>query len=51
MYEIVGTDRRYGMRQNYGTFQSLKDCLTHMDFLIRSFGSIVKFKYMEVTDH
>jgi hypothetical protein len=51
MYEIVGTDRRFGMRQSYGTFKSLKDCLTHMDFLRRSFGSITKFKYVEVTDH
>ena len=51
MYEIIGIDRRYGMKQCYGRFKSLKDCLNHMDFLKRSFGSTTKFKYMEVSDH
>jgi hypothetical protein len=48
VYEIIGTDRRYGMRQSYGRFKSLKACLSHMDFLRRSFGSTTKFKYVEV---
>ena len=48
MYEIIGTDRRYGMKQSYGRFKSLRDCLSHMDLLRRSFGSITKFKYVEV---
>lgn len=51
MYEIIGTDRRYGMKQSYGRFKALKDCLNHMDFLRRSFGSTTKFKYVEVTSH
>ena len=51
VYEIIGTDRRYGMKQSYGRFKYLKDCLTHMDFLRRSFGSTTKFKYVEVMDH
>lgn len=51
MYEIIGTDRRYGMKQSYGRFKALKDCLNHMDFLKRSFGSIIRFKWVEVTSH
>jgi hypothetical protein len=51
VYEIIGTDRRYGMKQSYGRFNTLKDCLTHMESLKRSFGSIIKFKYEEVTSH
>lgn len=51
VYEIIGTDRRYGMKQSYGRFKSLKDCLIHMDFLKRSFGSTTRFKYVEVTCH
>lgn len=48
MYEIIGTDRRYGMKQSYGRFKSFRDCLTHMESLKRSFGSIIKFKWVEV---
>lgn len=48
MYEIIGTDRRFGSKESYGRFKSLKECLTHMDFLRRSFGSTTKFKYVEV---
>lgn len=48
MYEIVGTNRRYGMKQTYGRFDSLKDCLTHMESLKRSYGPIIKFKWVEV---
>ena len=51
MYEIIGIDRRYGMKQSYGRFKTLKDCLTHMDFLMRSFGSTTKFKCVEMTGH
>jgi hypothetical protein len=51
VYEIIGTDRRYGMKQSYGRFKALKDCLNHMDFLRRSFGSTTKFKYVEVMSH
>jgi hypothetical protein len=39
------------MKQSYGRFNTLKDCLTHMESLKRSFGSIIKFKYEEVTSH
>ena len=51
VYEIIGTDRRYGMKQSYGRFKVLKDCLNHMDFLRRSFGNIIKFRYEEVEGH
>jgi hypothetical protein len=51
VYEIIGIDRRYGMKQSYGRFKTLKDCLTHMDFLMRSFGSTTKFKCVEVINH
>jgi hypothetical protein len=51
VYEIIGTDRRYGMKQSYGRFKSLKECLTHMDFLRRSFGPIINFKCVEVMGH
>jgi hypothetical protein len=48
VYEIIGTDRRYGMKQSYGRFRTLKDCLTYMESLKRSFGNIIKFRYEEV---
>ena len=48
MYRIVGTDRRYGKKDCYGEFKNLKDCLNHMESLKRSFGTIIKFKYVEV---
>jgi hypothetical protein len=51
VYEIIGIDRRYGMKRSYGQFKILKDCLNHMDFLRRSFGSTTKFKYVEVMSH
>ena len=51
MYEIIGTDRRYGMKQSYGRFKSLRDCLTYMESLKRSFGSTINFKYVEVMSH
>ena len=51
MFEIIGTDRRYGTRQSYGRFKFLRECLTHMESLKRSFGTIIKFKYVEVTGH
>ena len=49
MYEIIGTDRRYGMKQSYGRFESLRDCLHHMESLKRSLGTIIRFNYVEVT--
>lgn len=51
MYEIIGTDRRYGMKETYGRFTSLRDCLTHMESLKRSYGSIINFKCVEVVSH
>ena len=51
MYRVVGIDRRYGNKDCYGEFESLRDCLNHMESLKRSLGTIIKFKYMEVSDH
>ena len=48
MYRIVGTDRRYGKKEYYGEFENMRDCLSHMESLKRSFGTIIKFKYVEV---
>lgn len=48
MYRIIGTDRRYGKRECYGKFKTLRDCLSHMDFLKRSYGNIIKFKLEEM---
>ena len=48
MYRIVGTDRRYGKKECYGEFENMRDCLSHMESLKRSFGTIIKFKYVEV---
>ena len=48
MYRIIGTDRRYGKKDCYGEFENLRDCLSHMESLKRSFGSIINFKYVEV---
>ena len=49
MYRIIGTDRRYGMKECYGEFTSLMDCVTHMNMLMRSFGNIINFSCVEVT--
>lgn len=49
MYRIIGTDRRYGMKKCYGEFETLRDCVVHMDTLMRSFGNIISFKCLEVT--
>lgn len=46
-YKIIGTDRRYGKKEEYGKFSSLRECLVHMESLKRSFGNIIKFKYIE----
>ena len=48
MYRIIGTDKRYGKKECYGEFKNLRDCVTHMDSLMRSFGSIICFKCLEV---
>lgn len=48
MYRIIGTDRRYGKKECYGEFKSLKACATHMNFLMLSFGNIINFKCLEV---
>lgn len=48
MYRIIGTDKRYGTKTNYGEFKDLKDCATHMNFLMRAFGNIINFKCKEV---
>ena len=48
MYRIVGADRRYGKKDCYGEFDSLRDCLSYMESLKRSFGTIINFKYVEV---
>ena len=48
MYRIIGTDRRYGCKDCYGEFEDLKDCLTHMNSLMRSFGNIINFMCKEV---
>lgn len=48
MYRIIGKDRRYGKEDCYGEFNNLRDCLSHMESLKRSFGTIIKFKYTEV---
>lgn len=48
MYRILGADRRYGKTDCYGEFKTLRDCLTHMESLMRSFGNIIKFKCEEV---
>ena len=51
MYRIIGTDRRYGKKDCYGEFENLRDCLSHIESLKRSFGTIIKFKYVEVMSH
>lgn len=48
MYRIIGTDRRYGTKECYGEFSGLMECLTHMDFLMRSLGKIINFSCKEV---
>ena len=48
MYRIIGTDRRYGMKECYGEFRNLRDCVTHMNSLMRSFGNIINFSCVEV---
>lgn len=48
MYRIIGTDRRYGTKACYGEFKGLKECVTHMNSLMRSFGNIIKFKCEEM---
>lgn len=48
VYRIIGKDRRYGMQEFYGDFDSLKDCLYHMEMLNRSLGNIIKFKWEEI---
>lgn len=48
IYRIIGKDRRYGMTDSYGCFDTIKDCLFHMETLNRSFGDIIKFKYEEI---
>lgn len=37
-FEIIGKDLRYGMEDPYGFFDNLKDCLSHMERLKRSWG-------------
>ena len=51
MYRIIGADRRYGKKDGYGEFENLRDCLSHMESLKRSFGTIIKFKCVEVISH
>lgn len=51
MYRIVGADRRYGKKDCYGEFDSLRDCLSYMESLKRSYGSIINFKCVEVISH
>ena len=41
MYRIIGTDRRYGTKECYGEFKTLRDCVTHMNTLMRSWGNIM----------
>ena len=48
MYRIVGKDRKYGTTAYYGDFKTLKSCLTHMNFLMRSYGNIISFKCLGV---
>lgn len=47
-YRIIGKDRRYGKQDIYGTFDTLKDCLYHMETLNRCLGNIIKFKWEEM---
>lgn len=47
IYRIIGTDRRYGGNQSYGEFDNLKDCLKHMNLLMKAFGHITNFRYEE----
>lgn len=47
-YEIVGQDKRYGMKNSYGKFDSLREATHHMNSLMISFGAIIKFKIKEV---
>jgi hypothetical protein len=49
-YKIIGKDRRYGTQESYGEFDSLRDCLYHMETLNRSFGNIIKFKWEEIVE-
>lgn len=48
MYRIIGTDKRYGTKTCYGEFAGLMECVTHMNFLMRSFGNIINFSCKEV---
>ena len=48
MDRISGTAKSYGTKPSYGEFKDLKDCATHMSFLMRSFGNIINFKCLEV---
>lgn len=48
MYRIVETDRRYGKKECYGEFKTLRESMIHMDSLMRSFGNIILFKCLEV---
>lgn len=49
-YVIVGVDRRFSRKVIYGTHRDLCDCLKHMEALKRSFGGIIKFKYIKIHD-
>ena len=49
-YRIIGKDRRYGTQESYGEFDSLRDCLFHMESLNRSLGTIIKFKWREIEE-
>lgn len=49
-YRIIGKDRRYGTQGSYGDFDTLKDCLYHMEMLNRSLGNIIKFKWEEIVE-
>ena len=46
-YKIIGVDQRYSMKDCYGEFDNLKDCMCHMESLKRSFGNIIKFKILK----
>lgn len=50
-YKIIGKDSRYSISKKYGEFETLRDCLYHMNGLNRSFGDFIKFKYVEVQNN
>lgn len=48
MYEVIARSKRYGFKESWGKFKTLKECLKYVEQMNRTLGSSYEITWEEV---